>query len=246
MRLDRDAAMTGHALDRVEALRLTYDGVGASDVLAGVLAEFPGEVAMVSSFGADAAVLLHMVSQIDPDLPVLMVDTLMLFAETLEYQRSLAAHLGLSNVQHLQPDTADLARLDPEATLHRRDPDACCVIRKVAPLERAIRRWPVVVSGRKRFQAATRADLPVFEADGARLRVSPLADWSARALSDYMDAHDLPRHPLVAQGYPSIGCAPCTSRVALGEDARAGRWRGTDKVECGIHFGVDGRVLRTA
>ena len=175
-----------------------------------------------------------------------MIDSRMLFEETLEYQRSLAAHLGLTNVQHLRPDAMDLTRLDPDDTLHRRDTDACCVIRKVAPLDRALRRWPVSISGRKRFQAATRAALEVFEADGDRLRVNPLALWSADDLRDYMDARDLPRHPLVARGFRSIGCWPCTTPVAEGEDDRAGRWRGSEKVECGIHFGADGRILRAA
>ena len=245
MRLDA-GALRATPLDRIEGLRLTYEDASAEDVLAGVLAEFPGEVALVSSFGAEAAVLLRMVAEIDPATPVLMIDSLMLFEETLEYQRDLSRHLGLTNVQHLHPDAADLARLDPDDTLHQRDQDACCVIRKVAPLDRALRRWPVTITGRKRFQASTRAELEVFEADGPRLRVNPLANWRSGELRAYMDRHDLPRHPLVAKGYPSIGCAPCTTRVLPGEDERAGRWRGSDKVECGIHFGADGRILRAA
>ena len=240
-------ALRAAPLDRVETLRLTYDDEApAEDVLAGVLAEFPDEVAMVSSFGAEAAVLLKMVADLDPDLPVLMIDSLMLFEETLEYQRTLSHHLGLRNVQHLRPDPMDLARLDPDGTLHQRDTDACCDIRKVVPLDRALVRWPVAITGRKRFQASTRARLEIFEEDGARLKVNPLARWSAQDLRDYMDAHDLPRHPLVAKGFRSIGCWPCTTPVADGEDDRAGRWRGSDKVECGIHFGTDGRVLRAA
>jgi phosphoadenosine phosphosulfate reductase len=245
MRLDA-GALRATPLDRIEGLRLTYEDASAEDVLAGVLAEFPGEVALVSSFGAEAAVLLRMVAEIDPATPVLMIDSLMLFEETLEYQRDLSRHLGLTNVQHLHPDVTDLARLDPDDTLHQRDQDACCVVRKVAPLDRALRRWPVTITGRKRFQASTRAELEVFEADGPRLRVNPLANWRSGELRAYMDRHDLPRHPLVAKGYPSIGCAPCTTRVLPGEDERAGRWRGRDKVECGIHFGADGRILRAA
>ena len=245
MRLETNA-LRATPLDRVDALRLTYAEARAEDVLAGVLAEFPGEVALVSSFGAEAAVLLNMVADLDRDLPVLMIDSLMLFEETLEYQRDLSRYLGLTNVQHLRPDPTDLARLDPDDTLHQRDPDACCVIRKVAPLDRALRQWPVTISGRKRFQASTRAALDVFEADDSRLRVNPLAHWGPADIRAYMDAHDLPRHPLVAKGYPSIGCAPCTTRVAPGEDERAGRWRGSEKVECGIHFGADGRILRVA
>lgn len=240
MRHERATDFTTEPVDRLEALRLTLGDAPARDVLADVIAAFPDQVAVVSSFGADAAVLLHMVSEIDRDTPVLLVDTLMLFEETLAYQRDLSAALGLRNVQHVRAETRDLEMLDPVDDLHRRDPDACCVIRKVAPLDRALRRFPVCVSGRKRFQSSTRAALETFEADKGRLRVSPLARWSAPDLAAYMDAHSLPRHPLVARGYPSIGCAPCTSRVAAGEDVRAGRWRGTGKVECGIHFTADG------
>jgi phosphoadenosine phosphosulfate reductase len=245
MRLDT-CALKEQPLDRVDGLRLAYEGASAEAVLEGVLAEFPGEVAMVSSFGAEAAVLLKMVADIDRGLPVLMIDSLLLFEETLEYQRTLSAHLGLTNVQLLTPAAQDLARLDPDDTLNQRDTDACCDIRKVLPLDRALRHYPVSITGRKRFQASSRAVLEVFEADGDRLKVNPLAHWSPIDLRAYMDLHDLPRHPLVARGYKSIGCWPCTTPVVDGEDERAGRWRGSDKVECGIHFGADGRILRAA
>jgi phosphoadenosine phosphosulfate reductase len=120
------------------------------------------------------------------------------------------------------------------------------VIRKVAPLDRVQGRWPVTVSGRKRYQGPTRADLRHFEPEGERLKVNPLAFWGPAEMRAYIDAHDLPRHPLVAQGFRSIGCAPCTTPVGEGEDDRAGRWRGREKIECGIHFGADGRVLRAS
>ena len=165
-------------LNQLEALRLTYGGARPQDVLAGVYAEFPDEVALVSSFGADAAVLLHMVSEIDRGFPVLMLDTLMLFQETLDYQAELGARLGLTNVQNLQPDADDLEGADPTGTLHQYDTDACCEIRKVMPLDRALARFPVTISGRKRFQAATRAGIEVFEAHHDRLRVNPLAAWT--------------------------------------------------------------------
>ena len=246
MRLEPVIPRRADPLDRIEALRLTYAGAQAQDVLAGVYAEFPDEMAVVSSFGADAAVLLHMVSEIDKAFPVLMLDTLMLFPETLAYQAELAALLGLTNVQNLTPDPEDVGGADPTGTLHQYDTDACCEIRKVLPLERALVRYPVTISGRKRFQAATRATLEVFERHDDRLRINPLAAWDARDLRDYMTAQALPLHPLVAQGYPSIGCAPCTTPVKPGEDARAGRWRGSEKIECGIHFGADGRIFRVA
>ncbi|PZQ46605.1 MAG: phosphoadenylyl-sulfate reductase [Rhodovulum sulfidophilum] len=246
MLLDRQIPRALRPVDELERLRTTYEGAWGPEVLQVIRDEYPGQVALVSSFGAEAAVLLHMVAQVDPDLPVLLVDTLMLFQETLDYQKTLSAHLGLRNVQHIRPNPVDLARVDPNGTLHQRDQDSCCDVRKVLPLERALEPYSVLISGRKRYQAATRAKLEVFEADGERLKVNPLAGWSASDLSTYMDVNELPRHPLVAQGYPSIGCAPCTTKVAPGEDPRAGRWRGSDKVECGIHFGADGRILRAS
>lgn len=246
MLLNHNSSQFADPLDRLDALRLTYGRTTPQNVLAGVYAEFPEQVALVSSFGADAAVLLHMVSQIDPNFPVLMLDTLMLFQETLDYQAELAARLGLRNIHNLRPAEEDLLLSDPANDLHLRDTDACCEIRKVLPLERAYARWPVTISGRKRFQAATRSSIEVFEEHDNRLRVNPLADWTAPDIRAYMEAHDLPLHPLVSKGYPSIGCAPCTTPVKPGEDPRAGRWRGTEKVECGIHFGADGRIRRVA
>lgn len=195
-------------------------------------------VAMVSSFGADSAVLLHMVAQIDRALPVLFIDTLALFPETLAYQKDLAAHLRLSNVQTITPDRAALFTRDADGLLHRADTESCCQLRKAEPLERALAGYDGWITGRKRHQAATRADLARAEVEPGtgRIRLNPLADWTTAQISAYLDAHDLPRHPLVARGYPSIGCQPCTSRVLSGEDPRAGRWRGTEKTECGIHF----------
>lgn len=197
-----------------------------------------GRVAMVSSFGADSAVLLHMVAQIDRNLPVLFIDTLALFPETVAYQKELAAHLGLSNVQTITPDRAALFERDADGLLHRSDTERCCTLRKAEPLERALQGYDAWITGRKRHQAATRADLDRVELEPGtgRIRLNPLADWSAAQIGAYLDAHELPRHPLVARGYPSIGCQPCTSRVLTGEDPRAGRWRGTEKTECGIHF----------
>lgn len=242
MLLEHD--IRGSAIDHAAALNEAFADARAEEILAATLAEFPDQVALVSSFGADSAVLLHMVSQLDRNLPVLLIDTLMLFEETLEYQRTLADRLGLTNVRRIRPDPKDLMLTDPEGTLHRTDPDACCVIRKVVPLDRALVRWPVSISGRRRHQTAARASLQPFEADGDRLKVSPLATWSREAVRDYRERHGLPPHPLTAKGFRSIGCHPCTTPVAEGEDDRAGRWRGTEKIECGIHYGPDGRIQR--
>ncbi|WP_304617929.1 phosphoadenylyl-sulfate reductase [Paracoccus sp. (in: a-proteobacteria)] len=203
-----------------------------------------GRVALVSSFGAESVVLLHMVSVVAPGLPVLFIDTQMLFPETLEYQREVAAKLGLTNVQVITASEAEIAAHDPNGTLHKVNPDACCDFRKTVPLERVLSGYDAWITGRKRFQNGQRAALEFFEPERpARLRVNPLAHWRPEDVQDYMIENRLPRHPLVAQGYPSIGCAPCTSPVAPGEDPRSGRWRGQEKSECGIHF-IGGRMVR--
>ena len=199
---------------------------------------YPGRIALVSSFGADSAVLLHMVSAIDPATPVVFVDTGHLFPETLAYRDELVQRLGLTNVNSVSATTEELQVLDPDSFLWSTDPDRCCEIRKVAPLGRAIDGYDAWITGRKRFQSDTRASLPMFETEGARIKINPLANWTATQLLTYLDDHELPRHRLVAKGYPSIGCIPCTSQVRPGEDARAGRWRGNAKTECGIHLGV--------
>lgn len=197
-----------------------------------------GKVAMVSSFGADSAVLLHMVAQIDRALPVIFIDTLALFPETLAYQQELAQTLGLRDIRRISPDRNALFTRDPDALLHLSDREGCCQLRKAEPLEHALQGFDAWITGRKRYQAETRKSLkPVEqEPETGRIRLNPLAGWGAEEIGTYLDDHALPRHPLVARGYPSIGCQPCTSPVRTGEDPRAGRWRGSAKTECGIHF----------
>ena len=228
------AARNGTVAPDLLAARL--GGLPAAARVAALAEEFRGRVALVSSFGADSAVLLHMAAQADPGMPVLFLDTGKLFPETLAHRDRLVRRLGLRGVRVVRPDPAELAAADPLGGLWNADPDRCCALRKVAPLERALSGFDAWISGRKRHQAATRAALPLLESDGAgRLKANPLAAWSADAIEAYRVAYDLPAHPLVAEGFPSIGCRPCTSRVLPGEDPRAGRWRGRGKTECGIH-----------
>lgn len=195
-----------------------------------------GKVALVSSFGAESVVLLHMVSEIDKSAPVIFLDTEMLFPETLTYQRKVAASLGLTGVRVITPDRDDVLAEDVDGLLHLADTDACCDLRKTRPLAEALKDFDGWITGRKQFQGGKRADLPLFEKDGRRIKVNPLAKWSRQEVSAYIAEHDLPRHPLVAKGYPSVGCMPCTTRVSDHEDQRAGRWRNSKKTECGIHF----------
>ncbi|MGJ8626781.1 MAG: phosphoadenylyl-sulfate reductase [Sulfitobacter sp.] len=240
---DTDAAL----MEKVAGLNRDLRHHSATDVLRRAVREVPN-LALVSSFGAESVALLHLAAMVERDLPVLFIDTEMLFAETLVYQQELSERLGLRNVTILR--AADIATQDPDGTLHQSNPDACCALRKSVPLNTALAEFNGWITGRKRFQSDTRAALEFFEVespnDGSapRIKVNPLAFWNAPDVADYIAENRLPRHPMVARGYPSIGCAPCTSPVKEGEDARAGRWRDTQKEECGIHF-VDGKMVRT-
>ena len=197
-----------------------------------------GKMALVSSFGAESVVLLHMAAQVRRDVPVIFLDTEMLFDETLQYQRDVADHLGLTDVRVVTPSRDALLVADVDGLLHQADTDACCDLRKVQPMEAALQGFDGWITGRKRYQNGQRAALPLFEKEGRRIKVNPLAGWGPKEVAAYMEAHELPRHPMVAQGFPSIGCWPCTTRVSAHEDPRAGRWRDTQKTECGIHFGA--------
>ncbi|RIA47026.1 phosphoadenylylsulfate reductase (thioredoxin) [Hephaestia caeni] len=237
----RDVIDTGPRFSQADAIRLNnlFRGNDAGEMLAAVIADgLVGSAAIVSSFGAESAVLLHLVTRAAPDLPVLFLDTGKHFAETLAYRDLLADRLGL-NLVNLTPDPADLGARDETGLRWSYDPDGCCEIRKVKPLARALAGFDASFTGRKGFQSTTRAGLPRFEIDTTddvgRLKINPLASWARQDIAAYFETHALPAHPLVADGYPSIGCAPCTSKVQPGEDPRAGRWRGWDKVECGIH-----------
>ncbi len=194
-----------------------------------------GKVALVSSFGAEAVVLLHMVSEIDKTTPVIFLDTEMLFPETLAYQRDLSAQLGLTDVRVIGPERNAVLTEDVDGLLHQADPDACCDLRKTRPLNGALAEFDGWITGRKRYQGGQRAQLPLFEMEDRKIKINPLADWTSQDVRDYIAKHNLPRHPLVAQGYPSVGCMPCTTRASALEDPRAGRWRGVEKTECGIH-----------
>jgi phosphoadenosine phosphosulfate reductase len=212
----------------------------AQDVLHWATVTIP-RFAVTSSFGADSAVLLHLVSQVDPGIPVLFLDTGLHLAETLQFRRDLARRLGLTDVRDLSPTlrVAEQAR-EHGGGLYLRDPDRCCAIRKVAPLDAALEEFDGWATGVRRGQTADRADTPVVatEVRGGRtlVKVAPLAGWSEADIDAYLSRHDLPRHPLADAGFASIGCAPCTRPVKAGEDPRAGRWQGIAKTECGIHL----------
>jgi phosphoadenosine phosphosulfate reductase len=210
----------------------------AQSVLTAMIQDrFAGTIALVSSFGTESAILLHMIAEIDKATPVIFLDTGKLFPETLAYRDELVAKLGLTDVRAIRPSGAQLAAYDPEGKLWQRDPDLCCSIRKTNPLDAALEGFEAWITGRKRSQGGSRTEMEMVDTgpDG-RITVNPLAFWNEDQINDYFARHDLPRHPLQAEGYASIGCATCTQRVQAGEDKRAGRWAGLDKTECGIHM----------
>jgi len=192
-------------------------------------------LALVSSFGTESASLLKVAADVDPSIPVIFLDTGWLFEETLTYRDTLISTLGLTDVRSIKPLEESLSREDPDRELWFSDPDACCRIRKVEPLARALAPFSAWINGRKRFQGGARADIAVVEQDGARLKFNPFANVSRDEIEAIYRLAKLPPHPLAASGYLSVGCMPCTSRTAPDEDARAGRWRGRAKTECGIH-----------
>src|SRR6201996_3477198 len=204
-------------------------------IAAAVKAVGRDQLALVSSFGTQSAALLKVMADVDPAIPVIFLDTGWLFEETLAYRDTLIEKLGLRDVRSIKPSDDTLSREDPERDLWFSDPDACCRIRKVEPLNRALAPFAAWINGRKRFQGGARAAIPVVEQDASRLKFNPFANVSREEIAAIYASAQLPPHPLAASGYQSIGCMPCTSRTSPDEDARAGRWRGHAKTECGIH-----------
>lgn len=225
-----DTAASAAALDR--ALR---DASPAEVVATALKLVGRDQLALVSSFGTESAALLKVMADVDPAIPVVFLDTGWLFAETLAYRDTLIETLGLRDVRTVKPSGDRLAREDADGELWFTDPDACCRIRKVEPLARALAPFSAWLNGRKRFQGGARATIPMVEQDGTRLKFNPFANVSREQITAIFDEARLPRHPLLASGYLSVGCMPCTSRSSADEDARAGRWRGRPKTECGIH-----------
>lgn len=223
---------------QLEALKSLYGDLRGPDLLRVMIEEvFPGRIALISSFGSESAVLLHLAAQIRPDIPVIFLNTGKLFGETVRYRRRLETELGLTNILDIKPDAPEVEAEDKSGLLWTRDPDACCALRKVRPLDRVLKDFDASITGRKRFQSETRSNLAAIEQTAKGFRINPLTDWSQQELHQYIKERGLPVHPLVEDGYLSIGCMPCTRRVQEGEGYRDGRWAGRDKTECGIHIG---------
>lgn len=231
-------------LNEIEDLYGHLDGAELLEPL--IRRDYPGKIALVSSFGAESAVLLHLVATIDKNVPVIFIDTGKLFWETKSYRSRMIDRLGFTDVRSFSPDEADLAQRDPDGLLHKLNADLCCHIRKTKPLENALAPFEAWISGRKRFHGGGREKIPLVSYADGRVKVEPLARWTASDLQTYMLINELPAHPLVAEGYRSIGCVPCTTKAGTADDPRAGRWEGTAKTECGIHWTANGQPIRMA
>ena len=227
--------------DRARELNAAFAGLTAQQMLSRLLhGGVAGRVAVISSFGAEAACLLSLIASKEPSTPVVFLDTRKHFAETLIYVDELMDRLGLTTLVRARPSLAGLEVADPNGDLHARDGDRCCYMRKTLPMIGVLRNYDCVLTGRKRFQTADRSDMGTVEVQDSWLRVNPLADWTYEQVLDYLECHGILEHPLVSQGYASVGCEPCTQPS---EDFRAGRWAGTDKTECGIHIARNGKIV---
>ncbi len=228
----------GHALD-IEKLNEAFEKQKPAEIIAWAAKEFCPKLAMTSSFGPESGVLLHLVSSVDPQIPVLFLETGYHFPETLEYKKTLVEMLGLQNVVDLRADPKKRqALVDKHAGKpYEQDPDQCCHINKVEPLDAALNHYDAWMTGIRRHQTDARKTIRILELyEGDRTKISPLANWTSRDTWWYLKEHKIPQHPLYEKGYLSIGCWPCTRPIQAGDDERAGRWAGRSKKECGIHL----------
>ena len=231
--LARNTETTEQRLARLNAeLR---DASAQTILRVSMIREWAGKLTYVSSFGAESVAMLALIADVDPGLPVVFLETGMHFPQTLDYKDEVIERLGLTNVREIPPSETERKILDPKNMLWKTDPDACCDMRKVRPLEPALEGFDAWITGRKRFHGGARMSLPVFEHAGGRFKVNPLANWTPKDVDLFIEQRNLPRHPLVAQGYPSIGCWPCTKPAQDPSDPRSGRWAGQEKTECGLH-----------
>ncbi|MDP3738601.1 MAG: phosphoadenylyl-sulfate reductase [Hyphomonadaceae bacterium] len=221
---------------KVDRLNAELRGKSAQDIIRAAVREFGRKITYVSSFGAESAAMLGLIAEVDPGMPIVFIDTGMHFHQTLQYRDTLRDFLKLSDIRTVHPVAEEVKAIDPKGVLNKSDPDACCEVRKVRPLAPALEGFGAWITGRKRFHGGGRANLAVVEFSEGKFKVNPLASWTHEDVEAYFDERKLPRHPMVAEGYPSIGCWPCTVRPEDPNDIRSGRWVGFKKEECGLHL----------
>ena len=199
---------------------------------------FKKKMVYVCSFGTESAIILHMVSEIDKSLPIILLNTNYLFKETIEYKDYLINKFKFSNFKEIYPSIKDLKINDSEGTLWKEDPDLCCNIRKVLPLQKELKKYDAWVSGRKSYHAGERTNLKFFEYINEKIVVNPLANVNRNFVDSYFKKHDIERHPLFESGYLSLGCTHCTVKTSMIDSPRSGRWNNKTKTECGIHYNL--------
>ena len=222
--------------ETVARLNAELRGKSPQEIIRAAIREFGRRLTYVSSFGAESAAMLSLIAEVDADMPIVFIDTGMHFQQTLQYRDSLSTLLGLTDVRTFHPVKEEVKAVDPKGVLNKTDPNACCEVRKVRPLGPALEGFDAWITGRKRFHGGGRAHLPVVEFFEGRFKVNPLAEQTQEDVERLVKARNLPKHPLVADGYPSIGCWPCTVRPVDPNDIRSGRWVGFTKEECGLHL----------
>jgi phosphoadenosine phosphosulfate reductase len=230
-----------------EKLNLEFKNQSAQQIIQWAVGELKPHLAVSTSFGAESAVLLHMVTLIQSDIPVLFTNTGFHFPQTLEHRDRLVEKLKL-NLRELKPAMPTEEFLAKNGKLYERNPDACCAFNKIAPFEKALLDYQGWITGIRRNQAQTRQEAQFVENyRGRLLKVNPLLNWTSKMFWDYKTKYDLPYNPLWEKGYLSIGCSPecCTRPIQLGEDPRSGRWAGKQKVECGIHTYLESESSQT-
>ncbi len=200
---------------------------------------FKDKIVYISSFGIESAIILHMISQIDKNFPIALLNTNFLFKQTLDYKNKLIKSLNLKNFVEIFPDNSKLQKDDPNNNLWKSDVEKCCELRKVKPLNKFLKKYNAWISGRKSYQGGERFDVQPFEFNNGKVVVNPLANFEKKFVLLYFNNNNLPKHPLVEEGYLSVGCTHCTFKPKNIEDPRSGRWINQTKTECGIHYKKD-------
>tara|TARA_Y100000589_G_scaffold284108_1_gene282742 strand:- start:158 stop:850 length:693 start_codon:yes stop_codon:yes gene_type:complete len=200
---------------------------------------FGDRIVYVSSFGTESAVILHIISKIDKNFPIILLNTNFLFDQTLNYKNKLINLFKFENFLEVLPNNSDLKKFDPKNTLWQKDVEKCCNLRKVKPLDRILKNYDAWISGRKTYQGGERKDLRPFESNNGKIVVNPLANFGQKSVFQYFKNYNLPKHPLLEEGYFSIGCTHCTHKSSDVKDPRSGRWASNKKTECGIHYKKD-------
>jgi phosphoadenosine phosphosulfate reductase len=223
--------------EELRALSVEFENAPPEAVLRWAVEEFGPDVALATGFGAEGCVLVAMLSQISSGARVFYLDTDLLFPETYALRDQLEARYNVRFERRATRLSLGAQAEEHGERLWERRPDLCCRLRKIEPLKEMLRGLRAWITAIRRDQSPARAAAGVVERDAkfGLVKINPLARWSSRDIWNYIARYDVPYNPLHDHGYPSIGCAPCTSPVQIGEDPRAGRWRGTQKTECGLH-----------